>query len=261
MKIIISPAKKMREDPENFPADGFPQFMEEAKILCEEIRRLSFEEARALWKCNDKLAELNFDRYAKMNPEKAVTPALLAYEGLQYQHMAPVVFTRKAADYVKEHLRILSGLYGVLRPFDRVTPYRLEMQAALKTGGKKNLYDFWGERLYQAVLDEDRTIVNLASKEYSRAVEKYLQPGDRFITIVFGELEGGVVKQKGTFAKMARGEMVRYMAENQVTELKRLREFCSLGYRFSKRRSTDTEWVFIHSGTEVCETGEEGKTE
>lgn len=249
MKIIISPAKKMKESTDDFPADRLPRFLEEAETLCEEVRRLSFGEARALWKCNDKLAELNFNRFARMELKKAVTPALFAYEGLQYQHMAPVVFTREAAGYVEEHLRILSGLYGVLRPFDKVTPYRLEMQAALQAGNKKNLYDFWGEKLYQAVMDEDRTIVNLASKEYSKAVEKYLRPEDRFLTIVFGELQAGAVKQKGTFAKMARGEMVRFMAENQVVELERLREFCVLGYGFAEEYSTEKEWVFLRKGT------------
>lgn len=248
MKIIISPAKKMKENTDDFPADKLPQFLAEAEVLCKEIQKLSFEEARALWKCNDKLAKLNFNRFAYMELKKAAAPALLAYEGLQYQHMAPVVFTRKAAAYAEEHLRILSGLYGVLRPFDRVMPYRLEMQAALQVGNKRNLYDFWGEKLYQAVLDEDRTIVNLASKEYSRAVEKYLQPEDRFITIIFGELQDGTVKQKGTFAKMARGEMVRCMAENQIGKLEKLREFKVLGYEFAEEYSGEREWVFLRKG-------------
>lgn len=245
MKIIISPAKKMRENPDDFPADRFPEFLEDTKLLCEEIRKLSFAQARELWKCNDKLTELNFRRYVHMDLEKASTPAILAYEGLQYQHMAPVVFTREAADYAKKHLRILSGFYGILRPFDRVTPYRLEMQAALAVGKKKNLYDFWGDKLYRALSDEDRTIVNLASKEYSKAVEPYLQPEDRFITIVFGELDQKKIKQKGTLAKMARGEMVRYMAEKQITKLERIREFTALGYKFSEEYSTEREWVFL----------------
>lgn len=250
MKIIISPAKKMKEVWEAFPADGDPQFLEEARILCEEIRKLSLDEAKALWRCNDKLARLNFERYARMDLDKAVTPALLAYEGLQYQYMAPVVFTSQAAAYAGAHLRILSGFYGVLRPFDRVTPYRLEMQAALAVKGKKDLYDFWGDKLYKAVLDEDRTIVDLASKEYSKVVEKYLQPQDRLLTIVFGELEDGKVKQKGTLAKMARGEMVRYMAEEQVTDLDQLKAFCGLGYGFSKRYSAEGRWVFLRERAE-----------
>lgn len=245
MKIIISPAKKMNVNTDDFPVDKLPVFIDDTRILCETIQKLSYAEAKALWKCNDKLAKLNYERFAGMDLERALTPALLSYEGLQYQHMMPVVFTSSAMDYVREHLRILSGFYGVLSPFDGVTPYRLEMQAALSVGGSGNLYEFWGDRLYRAVLDEDRTILNLSSKEYSKAVEKYLQPEDRLITIVFGELADGRVKQKGTLAKMARGEMVRYLAEGGVTDLERLKDFAGMGYQFAEEYSTGTEWTFL----------------
>ena len=245
MKIIISPAKKMNVNTDDFPVDKLPVFIDDTRILCETIQKLSYAEAKALWKCNDKLAKLNYERFAGMDLERALTPALLSYEGLQYQHMMPVVFTSSAMDYVREHLRILSGFYGVLSPFDGVTPYRLEMQAALSVGGSGNLYEFWGDRLYRAVLDEDRTILNLASKEYSKAVEKYLQPEDRLITIVFGELADGRVKQKGTLAKMARGEMVRYLAEGGITDLERLKDFVGMGYQFAEEYSTGTEWTFL----------------
>ncbi len=245
MKIIISPAKKMNVNTDDFPVDKLPVFIDDTRILCETIQKLSYAEAKALWKCNDKLAKLNYERFAGMDLERALTPALLSYEGLQYQHMMPVVFTSSAMDYVREHLRILSGFYGVLSPFDGVTPYRLEMQAALSVGGSGNLYEFWGDRLYRAVLDEDRTILNLSSKEYSKAVEKYLQPEDRLITIVFGELADGRVKQKGTLAKMARGEMVRYLAEGGITDLERLKDFAGMGYQFAEEYSTGTEWTFL----------------
>lgn len=245
MKIIISPAKKMNVNTDDFPVDKLPVFIDDTRILCETIQKLSYAEAKALWQCNDKLAKLNYERFAAMDLERALTPALLSYEGLQYQHMMPVVFTSQAMDYVREHLRILSGFYGVLSPFDGVTPYRLEMRAALSVGGSGNLYEFWGERLYRAVLDEDRTILNLASKEYSKAVEKYLQPEDRLITIVFGELAGGRVRQKGTLAKMARGEMVRYLAEGGVTDLERFKDFAGMGYQFAEEYSTGTEWTFL----------------
>lgn len=245
MKIIISPAKKMNVNTDDFPVDKLPVFIDDTRILCETIQKLSYAEAKALWKCNDKLAKLNYERFAGMDLERALTPALLSYEGLQYQHMMPVVFTSSAMDYVREHLRILSGFYGVLSPFDGVTPYRLEMQAALSVGGSGNLYEFWGDRLYRAVLDEDRTILNLSSKEYSKAVEKYLQPEDRLITIVFGELADGRVKQKGTLVKMARGEMVRYLAEGGITDLERLKDFAGMGYQFAEEYSTGTEWTFL----------------
>ena len=112
-------------------------------------------------------------------------------------------------------------------------------------GGSGDLYEFWGRSLYDEIIDESRTIINLASKEYSRCIEKYLVDGDTYITCIFGELEKGKVKQKGTYAKMARGEMVRFMAEKQVTEPEGLKGFDRLGYSFSEEFSTDTEYVFI----------------
>ena len=170
MKIIISPAKKMNVDTDTFACSGLPVFLKDTEILMNWVKSLSMEEAKKLWACNDKLAELNYGRFQEMDLEKNLTPALISYEGIQYQNMAPAVFTQDAWDYVQEHLRILSGFYGVLRPLDGVTPYRLEMQAKAKVGGAGNLYDFWGSRIYENVLDGDRIIINLASKEYSRYI-------------------------------------------------------------------------------------------
>lgn len=241
MKIIISPAKKMNVDRDSFEISGLPEFLEDTRVLMEKIKSLSFGEARELWKCNDKIAELNYRRFQEMNLEKGLTPAVVSYEGLQYQHMAPGVLTSQALDYIGRHLRILSGFYGLLRPFDGVTPYRLEMQAGLRVGKSGNLYDFWGDRLYKGVVDEDRTIINLASKEYSKCIEKYVTEEDTYITVEFGEMADGKVKQKGTLAKMARGEMVRFLAENGITDWRDMREFDQLGFSYSRELSDEGE--------------------
>lgn len=245
MKVIISPAKKMNVNMDSLPVNGMPQFMEETKVICSFIQQLPYGEAKSLWQCNDKLASLNFKRFAGMDLEKGLTPAILSYEGLQYQHMSPAVFSDGAIRYAKAHLRIVSGFYGVLSPFDGVVPYRLEMQAKLPVQGKKDLYEFWGDRLYRTVLDDDCTIINLASKEYSTAIEKYLAPKDKFITVEFGELSAGKIKQKGTLAKMARGEMVRFMAENNITDVDGLKAFSSLGYQYSEEFSGHNKLVFL----------------
>ena len=245
MKIIISPAKKMKMETDSFGMETSPVYLEETEKILKKMQSLSYEEAKAVWKCNDKLAELNYERIQNMNLYEGLTPAIFSYEGLQYQHMSPLVFSDEAIDYIKENLKILSGFYGVLSPFDGVTPYRLEMQALLQVEGKKDLYDFWQDRLYEKVVDEDRVIINLASKEYSKIIEKYLKPEDRMITIVFGELVDGKVKQKGTFAKMARGEMVRFMAENHVQDPEKIKDFTESGYRFSKEHSNEKIWVFL----------------
>lgn len=244
-QIIISPAKKMNVDTDSFAISGMPRFLKDTEILMRRIQSLSLAEARALWKCNDALAELNFQRFRDMDLEHRLTPAVMAYEGLQYRHMAPGVLTQGALSYIAEHLRILSGFYGLLRPFDGVTPYRLEMQARLAVGTCRDLYEFWGNRLYKSLTEESGTVINLASKEYSRCIEKYITAKDRWITVEFGELDTGKIKQKGTLAKMARGEMVRFLAENDICDPKDIREFHELGFSFCEELSSPEKYVFI----------------
>lgn len=245
MRIIISPAKKMNIDTDTLEFQGLPVFLEQTQILMEYIQSLSYEECKVLWNCNDKIARQNFERFTDMKLKSQLTPAILSYEGIQYQYMAPSVFEENQYDYIQEHLRILSGFYGVLKPMDGVTPYRLEMQAKLSVQGKKNLYDFWGKQLYEEVVDDSHIIINLASKEYSSCIEKYLQPEDTYITCVFGEYDGKKVRQKGTYAKMARGEMVRFMAEKKIEDPEEIKQFDRLGYCYREELSTDTEYVFI----------------
>lgn len=247
MKIIISPAKKMNVRTDILPCSGLPVFLKETEKLMQWIQKLSFSEAQKLWNCNEKIAALNFDRFRDMSLRKNLTPALLSYEGIQYQYMAPDVFAENEWQYVQRNLRILSGFYGVLKPLDGVVPYRLEMQARAGVDGKKDLYDFWGRKIYEAVISEESpcTIINLASKEYSKCIEKYLKPEDIYITCVFGERTGDRVIQKGTLAKMARGEMVRFVAENCIEEPEGLKKFHRLGYHFENELSSDLEYVFI----------------
>ena len=244
MKIILSPAKKMNVDTETIKPIELPVFMEHTTEILSWLRAKSNEELKALWKCNDKIAEQNIKRLENMNLFQRLTPAILSYEGIAYQYMAPAVFEDGHYEYVQEHLRILSAFYGVLKPMDGVTPYRLEMQAKATVGNSKNLYEYWGDRLYNEVRDESGVIINLASKEYSKCIEKYLTPQDTYITITFCELSEGKMITKGTYAKMARGEMVRYMAENNIENPEDIKRFDRMGYRFRDDLSSDTEYVF-----------------
>ena len=248
MRIIISPAKQMRVDTDTFACKEIPVFPEKTKILLKYISGLSYEEQKTLWACNDRIAGENAERFRNMDLRKGLTPAILAYDGIQYTYMAPAVFEDGQFDYVQEHLRILSGFYGVVKPLDGVVPYRLEMQAKAKLPGFRNLYEFWGEELYREVMDESRVLVNLASKEYSKCIEKYLKPGDRYITCIFGEPEGDKIVQKGVYAKMARGEMVRFMAGMQAETPEQMKDFSWSGYRFAEERSSETEYVFLRTG-------------
>ena len=246
MRIIISPAKKMNIDTDTFAPMGLPVFLSRTKELMDYMKGLSYEEAKMLWSCNDKIAAQNFERYAQMDLERGLTPAILSYEGIQYQYMSPMVFSETALDYVQKNLRILSGFYGIVKPFDGVTPYRLEMQAKASIGGFKDLYEYWGDSLYQELTsDGDHLILNLASKEYSKCIEKYLGENDLFVTCVFGEEIDGKVVQKGTLVKMARGEMVRFLAENEIDSLEGVKNFHGLGYEFSEELSGEKEYIFI----------------
>ena len=252
MRIIISPAKKMNVDTDSLPVLNLPIFLEQTEELCRELQRKSPEELQKLWKCNDQIAALNVERLRQMDLHRNLTPAVLAYEGIQYQYMAPNVFTSKEYDYIQEHLRILSGFYGVLRPFDGVTPYRLEMQAKLKICEAKDLYSYWDNILAEHIFAETDCIINLASKEYSICVSKYLRPGIRFITCVFGEEKDGKIIEKGTMCKMARGEMVRYMAENQIKRPEEIRDFDRLDYAFDSVRSDESTYVFVKQEKPIC---------
>lgn len=245
MRIIIAPAKKMAQDPDAPQPHDLPAFLHDAETLKRWINALTYDEQKALWRCSDAIARQNADRFAHMDLTSALTPALLAYDGIQYAYMAPTIFEDDQLEYVQNHLRILSGFYGVLRPMDGVVPYRLEMQAKAAVNGSKNLYEYWGRRLYDAVMDKSRVLVNLASKEYSKAVERYLKPADRCITCVFGELSGGRVVQKGVYAKMARGEMVRHLATVRAEEPEQMRAFAWSGYGFDESRSTNSTYVFL----------------
>ena len=164
MRIIISPAKKMNVDTDSLPWRDLPVFLPKTQQLCTQLQRMTDAELKKLWKCNDSIAALNIQRLRNMDLHSRLTPAVLAYEGIQYQYMAPGVFTEQAFQYIQEHLRILSGFYGILKPFDGVTPYRLEMQAKLRVGECKDLYAYWGDSLAKALLEETDCIVNLASK-------------------------------------------------------------------------------------------------
>ena len=243
MKIILSPAKQMNMDLDSLEPLGLPVFMEQSEEILAWLREQSYEELKKLWKCNDKIAEQNFERIKHINLRNQLTPAILAYDGLAFKYMAPAVFGCEQLDYVQEHLCILSAFYGALRPMDGVTPYRLEMQAKAAIGGHKDLYDLWGKRLYDVVRD-DGLIINLASKEYSKCIEKYLSERDTYITVSFVEQSGEKLVTKGTYAKMARGEMVRFMAEKQIENPEDIKAFNRLGYVFRQELSSETEFVF-----------------
>ena len=245
LKIIISPAKKMVTDCDSLECTGVPFFKDKAEILKNELQKLSYVQLKKLWACNDSIAELNYSRLENMNLDRNITPAILAYDGIRFKYMAPAVFDIQQFEYIQSHLVILSGFYGALKPFDGIVPYRLEMQAKLKTESFKNLYDFWKDDIYNFVTAESEVIVNLASEEYSKTVSKYLAKDKRLVTCVFADMVNDKLVEKGTKCKMARGEMVRFMAENSIEDVEEIKKFNRLDYKFAPEYSTEDNIVFI----------------
>ena len=245
MNIIISPAKKMNICNDDIVHKTLPHFMEETNKLHNSLKNLNYDDLKALLCCNDDIATLNYERYKSMDLTSNLTPAILAYEGIQYKYMSPSSFTFDDFDYVEKHLKILSGFYGILTPFDGVVPYRLEMQAKHKIEEHKNLYTFWGDKLYKELTKDSNVILNLASKEYSKVIEKYLKPDDTFITCVFGSLKNNKIKVKATEAKMARGLMVRFLAKNSIDNIEDIKRFSELGFSYSNEYSTRSEFIFL----------------
>jgi cytoplasmic iron level regulating protein YaaA (DUF328/UPF0246 family) len=245
MRIIISPSKRMKVNEEDFPICRLPVFLEKSEELLSFLKKKNLRQLKDIWKCSDKIAFMNHENLKTVSLTEHLTPAILAYTGLQYTTMGPHVFSKDALDYIQKHLRIISGFYGTLAPFDGIVPYRLEMKAALDINENNSLYDFWGKMIYDEIIEDDHLIINLASKEYAQTITPYLHDEDQMITLIFGEEIDGKIKQKGTFAKMARGEMVRYLAENNIQNKEDIKAFNELDYRYSEEHSNDHQYVFI----------------
>ena len=234
MKIIISPAKKLATD--NFINKGTSiQFLEETKYLVKELKTYTVSDLKSLMKLSDNLAQLNWQRFQDWNT-KDVGQALFLFKGDVYLGLKAESLTNIELDFAQENLRILSGLYGLLKPKDLIFPYRLEMGTKLITKTGNNLYKFWDNRLHQALLSElknEEEIINLASEEYSKAIQlnKFNNP---VITPVFKDLKNGKLKVISFFAKRARGEMVNFIIKNKIKNSENLKYFSNLGYQFTE---------------------------
>ena len=252
MLIVLSPSKTL--DPEA-DADAAlctqPDYLKESCQLIRQLRELSSDDIAELMRVSMKIAELNFERYRQWKtPFTAVNarPAALTFKGDVYTGLGADDFTRKDLDFAQNHLRILSGLYGLLRPLDLIQPYRLEMGCRLGTPRGDNLYQFWGQRLTEGLREamdaqKEPVLVNLASQEYFKAVRPETL-GHPVITPVFKERKGRAYRVIGLFAKKARGMMTRHVVKNRLTSAEDILGFTDGGYRHAPEMSTDTEWVF-----------------
>lgn len=244
MKIIISPAKNMIYDFTFNHVLSKPKFIDKANLILNTLQKLDINELNKIWNCNDKkIKELN-KNFIKADLSKNLTPAIFTYDGLVYKNINPKTFNDLDLTYLNENLRIISGFYGVLSPFDGIIKYRLEMQSKLKINNFNNLYDFWGDLIYKEIIDDSHTIINLASKEYSKCIEPYLDKDDKFITISFLEKINNKYVSKNTYSKIARGLMVNYLIKNKITNINDIKNFNLKGYRFNDELSTSSLFVF-----------------
>ena len=242
MKIIISPAKKITDQNDFEYQSSYPLYLKEASVLYDHLKSLDLLKLKELYKTSMAITEKMYQTIRNTDITRPYLTALFAYDGIQYKYMAPDVMNDDELAYLNEHLYILSGLYGALRPFDLIVPYRLEMGSKLSINDHKDLYDYWHD-LYK--LFKDELLINLASDEYSKAVTPYL---NNVINIRFKEKSGNKLLEKGVYVKVARGAMVRYMAVNKISDPITLKEFKELGYKFSDELSDDKEYIFVREG-------------
>lgn len=259
MLALISPAKKL--DFEQPPAVNVaksvtqPEFGEQSQKLVDVLSAMSEKKLQKLMGLSDALAELNYGRYQNYKTPftmKNAKPAIYAFRGDTYQGLDADTLGKRDLEYAQKHLRMLSGLYGLLRPLDLIQPYRLEMGTRLKTKAGKNLYEFWGEQLTLACNElveghRDPTVVCLASNEYIKVIKKKVLSSP-LLTCHFKEMKNGKPTTIGLFAKQARGMMARYMIVNRVEKAERLKAFGEEGYAFSEKLSDDKNYVFVRKG-------------
>ena len=246
MLFLLSPAKRLDMSEAPTPAPTAPRFAAEAEGLVRSLRTKSAAEIGGLMSLSDDLAKLNRERFRAFGGQTK-RPALLAFAGDVYRGLDARSLDQKGIARAQESLRILSGLYGLLRPLDAIEPYRLEMGTKLRTRGAGDLYAFWGDRIGQAIQDDlarhdEPVVVNLASNEYAKAALPHLEA--RVVTPVFREVKDGQARTLALFAKVARGAMARWAVDEGIETAKALRGFDRDGYRYDEGASTDDRLVF-----------------
>lgn len=248
MLIVISPAKKLDyTSAVKSPLFTQPELLDHSQELLQGLKALAPQDVSSLMKLSDKLGALNFERFQEWRIPFTSTnarPAVLAFKGDVYQGLDAVSMSDEDLRWAQDHLRILSGLYGLLRPLDLMQAYRLEMGTKLPNKYGENLYKFWGTKIASEINEREQDIVvNLASNEYFKSVAKNTLTAE-VITPVFKDEKNGVLKVISFFAKKARGMMVRFIVQNHLSDVNELKNFNSGGYAFSETLSTDKEWVF-----------------
>ena len=253
MIIVLSPAKTLDYEFESNREHSVPAFLSQSSKLISNLKTKEPKDIASLMGLSDKLATLNFDRYQSWSPAKKVSddskPSMLVFKGDVYQGLQAEDLNNAEMKFAQKHIRILSGLYGILRPLDLMKPYRLEMGTKLQTSEGKNLYEFWGDKVQKNVLNELKDqrsdlLINLASKEYFTVLGK-LPEDINVVTPTFKDYKNGNYKIISFYAKKARGLMARWIIQNKLTNFEDLSGFDVDGYKYSKAESTANVPVFL----------------
>ena len=253
MLIVLSPAKTLDYSVDPKSNHTAPQFLSQSSKLIKTLKDKEPKDIASLMGLSDKLATLNFDRYQSWKAAKSVSsdakPSMLVFKGDVYQGLSAEDFNAKQIKFAQKHLRILSGLYGILRPMDVIKPYRLEMGTKLQTSKGKNLYEFWGNSVQENVISylasqKSDLLINLASKEYFSVLGK-MPDYINIVSPVFKDFKNGKHKIISFYAKRARGLMAKWIIENNIKDFEKLSKFNLDGYYFSKKDSSATEPVFL----------------
>lgn len=252
MIFLLSPAKSLNFEAKcNIENFTIPHFLPDSKILLSDLKKLSPQQISQLMKISDKLARLNYQRFQDFKTpftDKNSKPAIFIFDGDVYDAIDVQNYSQKDLDFAQTHLRILSGLYGILRPLDLMQPYRLEMSTPLKNKKGKNLYEFWQEKITQNLNDQlaaqdEKIILNLASQEYFDAVNTSAIKG-KILNIIFKEKKGDDYKIIGLHAKKARGEMADFIIKNKIKKTPQIKEFDRNKYKFNQKLSDENNWCF-----------------
>ena len=247
MLAVISPSKTQDFEPAQISVFTQTRQIEQSQVLVDLLKDKTQDDIASLMSISDKLSKLNFDRFQTFSTPFTLSnakQALLAFKGDVYNGIDAPNLSLDDLEFAQGHLRMLSGLYGVIRPLDLIQPYRLEMGTKLKNSQGKNLYEFWNDQISQVLNeDESEVIINLASNEYFKGIDKN-SINAKIINIAFKELKHDVYKIIGIYAKRARGLMVNYMIKNRLTEPESLKDFNVEGYQFRQAMSDDLTWVF-----------------
>jgi cytoplasmic iron level regulating protein YaaA (DUF328/UPF0246 family) len=252
MIFVISPSKTQTLDVSIHDLYTHPVFSRQAGQLVEQLQQLDQAELGTLMKMSDKLAAVNYQRFRNFQlpfNSRNSRQALFMFQGDQFNPMDVERYSKEQLVHAQEHLRILSGLYGILRPLDLMQPYRLEMAVKLAVGGAKNLYGFWGERITRAVNEEllkdpFPVLVNLASAEYFKVIRKKEMQAD-ILTLSFKQKKDGRLKTIAIYAKRARGAMVDFIVKNKIINPEELKGFATDGYAFKPDLSAGNNWIFV----------------